>query len=163
MLDIALKSFTFCFNQTEDTFLLEYTSAVLNRFAANSPHHLDKIIESPVLPKVLAQVKLGHDPDVLLHSLQLLDQFTATPLGLASICDTYCIDHLLDALCSEYLTVQSAALEALVNLTGSKNPSIMRSLERPAIMDKVFDILEVDLQDYHESIKTNKIINLFTE
>lgn len=121
---------------------MEYTGAVLNRFGANSKRHLDRIIESPVLPKVLQQLETN-DPDVLLHSLRLLVQITNVPLGLASICNSECIDHLLDALRSEFLTVQEAALEALVNLTRSKNPKVMRSFERPSIMDRVFEMLEV--------------------
>lgn len=131
--------------QSDDNFLMEYTGIVLNQLVSNSPLYLDRVIESPVLPKLLLQLKTTSDPDVLLQTLQLLARITALPLGLSYICDSKVIEALLSSLLSEFLTIQSAAIEVLVNLTRSPNPTIRSALERPNIMEKIFEILEVGI------------------
>lgn len=123
---------------------MEYTGISLNHLVTNSTSNLDAVIESSVVRNLLSQLKTtNRDPDVILQSLQLLAKITTLPLGLARICDNKTIDFLLDALRSEYLTIQSAAIEVMVNLTNSQNPVIRSAFESPKVMEKIFEILEV--------------------
>lgn len=131
------------FAESNDNFLLEYSGVVLNHLTGNSPQYLDHIIESAVLPKVLSLLQSTHDSDVQLQCLQLLDKVTELPLGLALICDQKIVDVLVDGLRSEFLVVQSAALEALVNLTRSPAVNVRAAFESPTVMEKIFEILEV--------------------